>query len=49
METMDKYHLQKWHLKLKIDKLKKILKQSTHDEWEKEIEKEAKEKTKINH
>ena len=49
MEIMDKYHIQKWHLKLKKNTLKKILKQGAQDEWEKQIVKEAEEKTKISH
>ena len=50
MEIVEKYHIQKWHLKLKKNTLKRILKQRAQEEWEKEIEKEAEEKqTKINH
>ena len=45
MEIMEKYHIQKWHLKLKKNTLKKILKQRAQEEWEKEIGKEAEEKT----
>ena len=48
-KTMEKYHIQKWHLKLKKNTLKKILKQRAHEEWEKEIEKNQKKNPKINH
>ena len=44
MGIMEKYHIQKWHLKLKKNTLKKILKQRAQEEWEREIEKEAEEK-----
>ena len=49
MEIMEKYHIQKWHLRLKKNTLKKILKQRAQEEWEKEIEQEAEEKTKVKH
>ena len=39
---MDKYHIQKWHLKLKI----KYIHGNPKDEWEEEIEKEAGKKNK---
>ena len=32
MEIMEKYHIQKWHLKLKKNTLKKILKQRAQEE-----------------
>ena len=49
MEIMEQYQLKRWHLKLKKEALKKIIKQRTRKKWEEEIESEKKEKTKIKH
>ena len=44
MQIMEQYLLQRWHLKLKKEALKKIIKQRTREKWEQEIEREKKEK-----
>ena len=42
MEIMKQYQLQRWHLKLKKEALKKIIKQRTREKWEEEIERAKK-------
>ena len=49
MKIMEQYQLKRWHLKLKKEALKKIIKQRTREKWEEEIESEKKEKTKLKH
>ena len=49
MEIMEQYHLQWWHLKLKKDALKKIVKQITQEKWEEEIRTIQEKKSKIKH
>ena len=49
VEIMDKYHMQKSHLKLKKNTPGKMLKQRAYDGWEKEIKKQAEVKTKYSH
>ena len=46
---MEQYHLQWWHLKLKKDALKKIVKQITQEKWEEEIRTMQEKKSKIKH